>query len=677
MSARELELVNAENLALEFAAAESDRRLHWFLLLAVLSGITIGMIKAATPLFALSLGASTAEIGLIAGSQPLGMALVSIPVGMAIGWFGARRLFILGSLVGGLIYVLMPFAHTPFWLLAATAAASVFMPMRFVSIHSDYFHHLATTGPAQAGWLRGSQLLGAFVIGPVAGGLLVERFDFLGAYWLIGLSFLLTVFVAKFVLSGKAEARRRRQHAGGRTLLQQLQIIFTHREIVETSLIELVANAGLLFYAVFIVVLAIGQFHYTKAEAAVLLATQGVSYISALFLLGGWLERLGRELFYLLSFGTAILAFLMLGNASGSPQLWVGAILLGFGLGLIGIANVVRQAAISTELGRGNVAGASNLAGPLGAVVATLGGGALSQHIGVQGVFFVLAASTAAAALFTLSTRSRLYVLIGLYRSLLALYQAAYAVQRVAVALLVPAGVLGLWQLASTHGWVSPQILPAPAIVWQTLLDLIQNGDIPSNLAISLGRVLKGFAIGSAIGLFLGFSMGLSKVFEAYVLPVFKALSSVPMLGWLPVVIVLAGIDEALKVIIIAIGCVVPVTLNTFEGVRNIPRGLVEVGRVFQFNDWQLLRKIIIPASVPSIYTGISLALSYAWKALVAVELMASSEGIGFLMVMGRQLFQLDVVLATIIVIGLVGLILDQLLRLSERYFMRWRRGAI
>lgn len=676
MSVRELELVNAENLALEFTSPDSDRRLHWFMLLAVLSGITMGMIKAATPLFALSLGSSAAEIGLIAGSQPLGMALVSIPAGLAIGWFGARRLFIVGSLVGGLIYFFVPFANSPVWLLTATAAASVFMPMRFVSIHSDFFHHLATTGPAQAGWLRGSQLLGAFVIGPVLGGFLVERIEFLGAYWLIGLSFLVTVLVAKFVLSGKAEARRR-QAESAKPLLAQLKVICTHREIVETSLIELVANAGLLFYAVFIVVLAIGQFHYTQAEATVLLSVQGISYMAALFLLGGWLERLGKELFYLLSFGTSILALLMLGTASGSPQLWVGAVLLGFGLGLINIANVVRQAAISLELGRGNVAGASNIAGPLGAVIATLGGGTLSQHIGVQGVFLVLAASTATAALLTLSTRSRLYVLIGLYRSLLAFYQAAYAVQRVVVALLVPVGVLGLWQLASNRGWVSPQILPAPAIVWQTLVDLTQNGDIPENLAISLGRVLKGFALGSAIGLFLGFSMGLSKVFEAYVFPIFKALSSVPMLGWLPVVIVLAGIDEALKVTIIAIGCVVPVTLNTFEGVRNIPRGLVEVGRVFQFDDWQLLRKIIIPASVPSIYTGISLALSYAWKALVAVELMASSEGIGFLMVMGRQLFQLDVVLATIVVIGLVGLILDQLLRLSERYFMRWRRSAI
>jgi ABC-type nitrate/sulfonate/bicarbonate transport system permease component/Na+/melibiose symporter-like transporter len=675
MSARELELANAENLALAFESADSDRRLHWFMLLAVLSGITIGMIKAATPLFALGLGASAAEIGLIAGSQPIGMALVSIPIGLAIGYVGARRLFILGSLVGGLIYFFVPFANTPFWLLAATAAASVFMPMRFVSIHSDFFHHLATAGPAQAGWLRGSQLLGAFVIGPVIGGFLVERIDFLGAYWLIGLSFLLTVFVARSVLSGKAEARRRRSEAA-KPIFQQLKIIFTHREIVETSLIELVANAGLLFYAVFVVVLAIGRFHHTQAEATALLSIQGVSYMAALFLLGGWLERLGKELFYLLSFGTAIAALLMLGTASVTLQLWVGAALLGFGLGLISIANVVRQAAISTELGRGNVAAASGLAGPAGAVVATLGGGALSQHIGVQGVFLVLAASTAVAALFTLSTRSRLYVLIGFYRSLLALYQAAYAAQRLAVALLVPAGVLGLWQLASIRGWASPQILPAPAIVWQTLLDLIQNGDIPNNLAISLGRVLKGFAIGSAVGLFLGFSMGLSKAFEAYVFPVFKALSSVPMLGWLPVVIVLAGIDEALKVTVIAIGCVVPVTLNTFEGVRNIPRGLVEVGRVFQFNDWQLLRKVIIPASVPSVYTGISLALSYAWKALVAVELMASSEGIGFLMVMGRQLFQLDVVLATIVVIGLVGLALDQLLRWSERYFMRWRRSA-
>lgn len=289
----------------------------------------------------------------------------------------------------------------------------------------------------------------------------------------------------------------------------------------------------------------------------------------------------------------------------------------------------------------------------------------------------MLAAATAIAALFTLSTRSRLYVRIAFYWLLITVAKAELFVYRLIASLLVPAAILGLWWLSSIKGWVSPQILPSPTIVFNTLVELTENGDIPNNLLISFGRVAKGFALGSSLGLLLGFSMGLSRSVEAYVGPIFKGLSSVPILGWLPLVIVLAGIDEALKVILIAIGCVVPVTINTFEGVRNIPRGYIEVAQVYQFSKIQLLRKIILPASVPSVYTGISLAISYAWKALVAVELMASSEGIGFLMVMGRQLFQLDVVLATIVVIGLVGLLLDRILRLSESYFLRWRRNSV
>jgi sulfonate transport system permease protein len=495
------------------------------------------------------------------------------------------------------------------------------------------------------------------------------------SYWLIGLSFLLTAFLSRYVLSGQCEARRRT--AVSTPWRGKLKTLLTHPEVVETGLIEVVANSALLFYAVFIIAIAIDQFHCSKGEASALLAVQGLSYMAALFLLGGLFERLGKVLFYGLSFAAAWLGLLTLGTADSVFGLWVGAALLGFGLGLTSLANVVRLATVSAELGQSNVAGAQGLAGPLGALLGSIGGGALGHSIGLQNVFLLLAAATASAALLVLvSHRRELSPAIG--RALLSgLIKLWPALNRAAAALAVPGALLWLWWLSSLHGWVSPQILPAPPVVFNTLLELIDNGDIPDNLLISLGRVAKGFALGSLSGLLLGFAMGLSRKAEAYIGPLFKALSSVPVLGWVPVMVVLVGIDEGLKVAVIAIGCVVPVTLNTFEGVRGVPRGFVEVGRVFQFSHWQLLRKVVLPAALPSLYTGISLAISHAWKALVAVELIASSEGIGFLMVMGRQLFQLDVVLATILVIGLVGLLLDQALRLSERHFMRWRKSGV
>jgi sulfonate transport system permease protein len=654
-----------------FAGLHGQGQLIRFLLLVALGGLAIGMVKAATPLFALALGASKGEIGLITGTQPLVMVLVSLPIGLAVGHYGARRLFVVGSLAAAGIYAVVAGTDSPWWLLAATAAASFFMPMRFIATQSEFFHYLASAGSrgGKAGWLRGAQLGGAFVLGPMLGGTLVSWIGYEPTYWAIALVFLLPVILAPGVLSGRCEARRRRSAEEAGLTLRRLAGIFSHPEIAETSLIELVSHTALMFYTVFVVVLALEQFHVSREAATQLIAIQGFSFMSALFLLNGLLSRIGQGPFYGLSFGSAILGLLCLGAGRELLHLRIGGAFLGVGLGMLGIVNVVRLAAVSEKLGRGTVAGASSLSGPLGGMLGTLGGGFASQWIPLQHIFMGLTTAMTLIAIFTLYREKpgRTVRVLGWTASTLA------SVLGLSVYLLFPAALLLLWQLSAHYGWTSPQILPPPAVVFATLSELIANGDVTTNLGISLRRVFQGFALGSGIGLVLGFAMGLSRSVEAYLGPTFKGLASVPMLGWIPLLIILLGIDEGLKVAVIAIGCVVPVTLNTLEGVRGVPKGYVEVARVFRFSHWQLLRKVIFPAAIPPIFSGISLSLSHAWKAMVAVELMASSEGIGFLMVMGRQLFQLDVVLATILVIGSVGLVLDQLLRLTERHLTRWR----
>lgn len=140
-----------------------------FLLLVTLGSLAIGMVKGATPLFALALGASKGQIGLITGAQPLILAVVSLPVGLAVGRYGPRALFVVGSFAAAAVHALAAGTDSPWWLLAATAAASLFMPMRFVSTQSEFFHYLVNTGGQKAGWLRGAQLAGAFVLGPMLG----------------------------------------------------------------------------------------------------------------------------------------------------------------------------------------------------------------------------------------------------------------------------------------------------------------------------------------------------------------------------------------------------------------------------------------------------------------------------------------------------------------------------
>jgi sulfonate transport system permease protein len=244
---------------------------------------------------------------------------------------------------------------------------------------------------------------------------------------------------------------------------------------------------------------------------------------------------------------------------------------------------------------------------------------------------------------------------------------------RPAVGWIVPAFALTLWSVAARHEWVAPQILPPPATVWQTLLEQVRSGDLFVNFGISLGRVAVGFSLGCAIGVVLGVAMGLSRRVEDYLSPTFNAVSQVPVLGWLPLAMMVLGIGESLKFVIIAHASLVPVAINTLKGIRSVPKSYIEVAEAFQFSKRQLLRKVIFPATVPAVFVGLRYGLTQAWLSLVTVELLASSEGLGFLIVWGRQLFQLDLVLAAILVVGVVGLLLDRGLAKLEQRLLRWR----
>ncbi|MDB5776062.1 MAG: sulfonate transporter [Herbaspirillum sp.] len=241
------------------------------------------------------------------------------------------------------------------------------------------------------------------------------------------------------------------------------------------------------------------------------------------------------------------------------------------------------------------------------------------------------------------------------------------------LALPFPLCLLLLWYVAARLGWVAPQVLPSPAAVALTFVDLVQSGEMFDNLKISLLRVLAGFGVGLIGGLLLGVAMGLSPLFRDYVYPLFKAVSQVPVLGWLPLLMLLVGIDEALKIILISKAALVPIALNTYKGLENVPARYVEVAKVLKFTRWQLLTKVLFPAALRPIWNGVRYGFTHAWLALVVVELLASSEGLGYMIVFGRQLFQLDVVMAAVAVVGATGFVLDKGLALIETALLRSR----
>jgi sulfonate transport system permease protein len=230
----------------------------------------------------------------------------------------------------------------------------------------------------------------------------------------------------------------------------------------------------------------------------------------------------------------------------------------------------------------------------------------------------------------------------------------------------LPVLLYALWWVASHHQWMSPQILPTPELVWQTATDLLGD-NLVANLLISLRRLAFGLVAGVLGGTLLGAAMGTSRTVDAVIAPSFYALAQIPTLAWLPLLMVVLGIGESLKVVLIIKAVLVPVAIHTQLGVRTVPPRLREMAAVLRLPRGQAVRLLIAPAALPPFLTGLRLGLAQGWLTLIAVELLASSEGIGYLMVWGRQMFQLDIVFVCIAVIGVVGFTMDYGIPLAAR----------
>lgn len=236
---------------------------------------------------------------------------------------------------------------------------------------------------------------------------------------------------------------------------------------------------------------------------------------------------------------------------------------------------------------------------------------------------------------------------------------------------LLPLGLLLLWQIASTNQWMSEQVLPAPTVVWLSLLEL-SHGELWAHLSISLQRLFWGLLGGISIGVLLGALLGASPRAERTVFPTFAALAQVPTLAWIPLFMLLFGIGEALKLVVMIKAVIVPITIHTLVGVRDAQPRLREAAAVLRLPPHLRLWRLTIPAALPSFMAGLRLALATGWASLLAVELLASSEGIGYLMVWGRQLFMLDIVFVCILVVGVLGVLLDKLVGGLDQRLVHW-----
>jgi len=238
--------------------------------------------------------------------------------------------------------------------------------------------------------------------------------------------------------------------------------------------------------------------------------------------------------------------------------------------------------------------------------------------------------------------------------------------------LALPFAVLALLEIVVRQGWLPNHLVPAPSEILDTLARMGITR-VARHVGASTLRVAAGFAAGAALALVVGAAMGLSRRIDALLEPTFQALRAIPSLAWVPVLLLWLGIDEAPKITLIAIGAFFPVHLAVVAGIRDVDRKLVELGAVYRLGPLALFRRILLPAALPQIVTGLRTGLSLAWMFMVAAELIAATRGLGFLLSDGRETGRPDLVFGAILLLALLGKLTDGAMARIESHWLGWR----
>lgn len=242
------------------------------------------------------------------------------------------------------------------------------------------------------------------------------------------------------------------------------------------------------------------------------------------------------------------------------------------------------------------------------------------------------------------------------------------------LAILIPAVIVLAWYIFTTYSNVPAGILPTIPMAGSAFSEMLKSGELYDDLMVSLGRVLKGYFVSAVLGIILGSLIGMSTRLREMLVPMLTVLRQIPIIAWIPLVIMWAGIGETSKVIIIMLAAFFPIMVNTESGIEQTPKGLVEVAKLYKLNSLETFSKVYLPHALPQILVGLKLGLGVSWMAVVASELIASTNGIGYKLNYARSMMRADKVLVCMIVIGLVGVLMDRMIGWLFSMFTPWQR---
>ncbi|MBO0920073.1 ABC transporter permease [Cellulomonas sp. zg-ZUI222] len=234
--------------------------------------------------------------------------------------------------------------------------------------------------------------------------------------------------------------------------------------------------------------------------------------------------------------------------------------------------------------------------------------------------------------------------------------------------------LLAVWSVGSAVGFIDQRTLSAPWTVVTTAADLVADGRLQEHLAVSAGRALSGLVLGVLAGTVLAVVAGLSRWGEAVVDGPVQLKRAVPSLALLPLLILWLGIGETMKIVTILLGVLIPVYIHTHNGLRTIDARYVELAETVGLSRWGFLTRVVLPGALPGFLLGLRFAVTGCWLALVVVEQINGTAGIGYMMELARTYGQTDVIVVGLVLYGILGYGSDLLVRIVQRRALSWRR---
>jgi sulfonate transport system permease protein len=247
-------------------------------------------------------------------------------------------------------------------------------------------------------------------------------------------------------------------------------------------------------------------------------------------------------------------------------------------------------------------------------------------------------------------------------------------VKNILLALIPPAIIVFAWYYATNFGDVPQAILPKISGVKEAFLSTTKSGQLQNDLKESLGCVLKGYLTAAIIGVVVGSLMGMFPTVKTILQPTITCIRSIPMIAWMPMIILWCGIGQLSKVVLIVIAAAFPILVNTQGGIESTSEGYVEVARLYKLSSIEKFLRVYLPHALPQILVGLKLGLSVSWMAVVGAELIASTAGIGYRLSNARSMMQSNILILCMIVVGLIGILMDKVLGLIFEALTPWEK---